>query len=135
MSHHAFTADPELPGVENRAASGAACCEAGVSLRLAAGEAEELAAMFKALGHPVRLQIVELLSRYAGQVCVCDVESQFDLSQPTISHHLKILRAAGLLAAEPRGLWVYYHLRPAAVERVRGLVDSLAAGCTGGRTE
>jgi ArsR family transcriptional regulator len=81
--------------------------------------------MFKALGHPVRLQIVELLSRFAGQACVCDVEDQFDLSQPTISHHLKILREAGLVVAEQRGLWVYYHLRPAALESLRLLLHSL----------
>jgi ArsR family transcriptional regulator len=96
-----------------------------VNLRLPTEEAEALAGMFKALGHPVRLQIVELLSRHAGQVCVCDVEELFDLSQPTISHHLKILRAAGLVAAEQRGLWVYYFLRPEAVAQARALVNSL----------
>ena len=81
--------------------------------------------MFKALGHPVRLQIVELLSRFAGQACVCDVEGQFELSQPTISHHLKILREAGLIDAEHRGLWAFYYLRPAAVDKLRTLLDGL----------
>lgn len=103
-------------------AQASACCTPALSLRLSPGEANELAAMFKALGHPVRLQIVELLSRYAGQVCVCDIESQFDLSQPTISHHLKILREAGLVDAEQRGLWVYYFLHTSAVERLRSLL-------------
>jgi len=103
----------------------AACCELPPTLRLTVDDAEELAAMFKALGHPVRLQIVDLLSRYAGQACVCDIESQFDLSQPTISHHLKILREAGLVAAEHRGLWVFYFLRPAAMDKLRGLLQSL----------
>jgi ArsR family transcriptional regulator len=103
-----------------------ACCDGGVNLRLQSEEAEELAGMFKALGHPVRLQIVALLGRYAGQVCVCDVEGQFDLSQPTISHHLKILREAGLVAAEQRGLWVYYYLQPAATEKLRLLLGGLA---------
>ena len=81
--------------------------------------------MFKALGHPVRLQIVDLLSRYAGQACVCDIESQFALSQPTISHHLKILREAGLVAAEHRGLWAFYFLRPAAMDKLRSLLGGL----------
>jgi ArsR family transcriptional regulator len=102
-----------------------ACCSLPPSLRLASAEAEQLAAMFKALGHPVRLQMVELLSRYGGQVCVCDVENQFDLSQPTISHHLKILREAGLVAAEQRGLWVYYFVQPAALAQLRGVLGSL----------
>jgi ArsR family transcriptional regulator len=73
--------------------------------------ASRLAVVFKALGHPVRIQIIDLLSRYGGQVCVCEIERQFELSQPTISHHLKVLRDAGLLSAEKRGLWVYYDLR------------------------
>jgi ArsR family transcriptional regulator len=112
--------------VEDGAQAGPACC--GVlppTLRLSPEEADELAAMFKALGHPVRLQIVDTLSRYAGQVCVCDIEGQFDLSQPTISHHLKILRQAGLVAAEQRGLWAYYYLRPAATCKLRSLLQSL----------
>lgn len=102
-----------------------ACCALPPSLRLSSTEADELAGMFKALGHPVRLQIVDLLSRFAGQVCVCDLESQFELSQPTISHHLKILREAGLVAAEQRGLWVYYYLRPAAVTRLGALLQGV----------
>ncbi len=101
------------------------CCAMPPSLRLPTNEADELAAMFKALGHPVRLQIVELLSRFGGQACVCDVEAQFSLSQPTISHHLKILREAGLVAADQRGLWVYYHVNPTAVEQLWLLLDTL----------
>jgi ArsR family transcriptional regulator len=103
-----------------------ACCSLPPSLRLAPHEAEQLATMFKALGHPVRLQIIELLSRYGGQVCVCDVEGQFDLSQPTISHHLKILRAAGLVAAEQRGLWVYYYIQPSSLEQLRGVLGAMS---------
>ena len=114
-----------LPLQGNSQANSACCCELPPALRLAPDDAEELAAMFKALGHPVRLQIVDLLSRYAGQACVCDIESQFDLSQPTISHHLKILREAGLVAAEHRGLWVFYFLRPAAMDKLRGLLQGL----------
>lgn len=114
-----------LPLAGDAQESATCCCELPPTLRLAADEAEELAAMFKALGHPVRLQIVDLLSRYAGQACVCDIEGQFDLSQPTISHHLKILRQTGLVSAEQRGQWAYYYLRPAAVDKLRSLLQSL----------
>lgn len=103
----------------------AACCSLPPSLRLAPEEAQRLAAIFKALGHPVRLQIVELLSRFGGQVCVCDLESQFDLSQPTISHHLKILREAGLVASEQRGLWAFYVVQPAAMAQIRSVLISM----------
>lgn len=100
-----------------------ACCELPPSLRYSTEDAERISAMFKALGHPVRLQIVDLLSRFAGQVCVCDVESQFTLSQPTISHHLKILREAGLVDWEQRGLWAYYFVRPAGIQALATLME------------
>ena len=60
-----------------------------------------------------------MLSRYGGQACVCDVENLFDLSQPTISHHLKVLRKAGLIDSEQRGLWRYYFVRPAALRELQ----------------
>ncbi len=82
--------------------------------------------MLKALAHPVRLQIVGLLQRQAGQVCVCDIEANFDLSQPTISHHLKVLRQAGIVAGEQRGVWIYYHTRPEAMAVLRNLIGALA---------
>ncbi len=126
MPEQLFTPDPAIPMLDDLQAAPAACCSLPPSLRLSPAQAEDLAAMFKALGHPVRLQIVDLLSRFGGQVCVCDVEGQFDLSQPTISHHLKILREAGLVAAEQRGLWIYYHLRPAATEQLHALVGALS---------
>ena len=102
---------------------GAACCEPAAALRFNVEQAERLAALFKAICHPVRLQIVDLLSRYSGQVCVCDIEGQFNLTQPTISHHLKVLREAGLVGAEQRGLWAYYFVRKGAVEEMRMLTD------------
>src|SRR2546423_8039466 len=74
---------------------------------------EELAARFKALADPTRVAIVNRLAA-ADEVCVCDLNSAFALSQPTISHHLKILREAGLLAAQRRGTWAYYQLVPGA---------------------
>lgn len=100
------------------------CCEPAAALRLSEAQAGQLAMALKALGHPVRVQIVDLLSRHAGRVCVCDIERQFRLSQPTISHHLKTLREAGIVGAEQRGLWTYYYVRGDAV---RGLAEVIAA--------
>jgi ArsR family transcriptional regulator, arsenate/arsenite/antimonite-responsive transcriptional repressor len=83
-----------------------------------------LAQVFKALGDPVRLRLVSMIgAREGGEVCVCDLTSAFDLSQPTISHHLKVLREAGLIDSERRGTWVYYRLVPAALERMAGLLS------------
>ncbi|MGL4649324.1 MAG: ArsR/SmtB family transcription factor [Caldilineaceae bacterium] len=101
------------------------CCALPPSLRLSNGEAELLAGLCKALSHPVRMQMVELLSRYGGQMCVCDIEGQFSLSQPTISHHLKLLREAGLVRAEQRGLWSYYTLRADRLAPLQGLLAQL----------
>jgi ArsR family transcriptional regulator len=85
--------------------------------------AASLAQVFKALGDPVRLRLVSLIgTREGGEVCVCDLTSAFDLSQPTISHHLKVLREAGLIESERRGTWVYYRLVPAALERMATLL-------------
>jgi len=80
--------------------------------------AEELAATFKALSDPTR---VAILNRLAGaeEACVCDLTAAFDLSQPTISHHLRVLREVGLVVTEARGTWAYYRLVPEAIERLR----------------
>lgn len=83
-----------------------------------------LAQVFKALGDPVRLRLVSLIgARQGGEVCVCDLTSAFALTQPTISHHLKVLRKAGLIDSERRGTWVYYRLVPAALERMAELLS------------
>jgi ArsR family transcriptional regulator len=102
------------------------CCAPATALRWTTDQAEGLAGLLKALAHPVRLQIFELLNRLGGQVCVCDVEANFDLSQPTISHHLKVLRQAGLIESEPRGVWIYYHTRSEALAQLRGVLTGLA---------
>jgi ArsR family transcriptional regulator len=82
-----------------------------------------LAQVFRALGDPVRLRLVSLIGAHeGGEVCVCDLTTAFDLSQPTISHHLKVLREAGIIASERRGTWVYYRLVPAALERMAALL-------------
>src|SRR5436190_22857967 len=85
--------------------------------------AEELAARFKALADPTRVAIVNRLSG-AAEVCVCDLNEAFDLSQPTISHHLRILREAGLVDVTRRGTWAYYRLVPEAVDALRGALGA-----------
>jgi ArsR family transcriptional regulator len=87
-----------------------------------------LAQVFKALGDPVRLRLVSLIGAHqGGEVCVCDLTEAFDLTQPTISHHLKVLREAGILTSERRGTWVYYRLQPAALERMAALLTAPAS--------
>lgn len=93
-----------------------ACTSLLVGEPLQAGPAVELARMFRALGDPVRLRILSIVASHAhGEACVCDISSAFDLTQPTISHHLKVLREAGLLDSERRGTWVYYRVIPDAL--------------------
>ncbi len=75
--------------------------------------------MFKALGDPVRLRLVSLIGAHqGGEVCVCDLTTAFELTQPTISHHLRVLREAGIIDSERRGTWVYYRLVPEALTRM-----------------
>ena len=79
-------------------------------------EAVEVASMFKALSDPVRLRLLALIACHdGGEACVCDLTGAFEVSAPTISHHLKVLREAGLITAERRGTWIYYRLEPAAL--------------------
>ena len=81
--------------------------------------AVDLAATFKALADPTRVAIVNRLA--AAECCVCDLTAAFDLSQPTVSHHLRVLRDAGLVEAERRGTWAFYRLAPGAVDRLQGV--------------
>ncbi|WP_280445637.1 ArsR/SmtB family transcription factor [Nocardia brasiliensis] len=96
-------------------------CEATPVSRqpLAAAAAIELAAQFKALADPVRLRVLSAIaSRAGGEACVCDVSEGIDVTQPTISHHLKVLREAGLLTSERRASWVYYRVVPQALHHL-----------------
>jgi ArsR family transcriptional regulator len=80
-------------------------------------QATDLAAVFKALGDPVRLRLLSLIASHAGgEACVCDISPVVDVSQPTVSHHLKVLRAAGLLESERRASWVFYRVIPGALD-------------------
>lgn len=96
------------------------CCSPGVP-PMPRASAERIAGLFKALGDPARVEIVNRLS-LADEVCVCDFTSVLGLSQPTVSHHLRILREAGLVDVERRGTWAYYRIRKDAIDQLRGLI-------------
>jgi ArsR family transcriptional regulator len=98
--------------------AGEPCCEPVAYPDVERAEAVRMAAVAKALGDPVRLQLVDVLRKHAGKVCVCELVPLFDLSQPTVSHHLKVLRDAGLIDSERRGLWAYYYVVPDALEEL-----------------
>jgi ArsR family transcriptional regulator, arsenate/arsenite/antimonite-responsive transcriptional repressor len=98
--------------------AGEPCCEPVVYPDIERGHAERMAAVAKALGDPVRMQLVDVLRKHAGKVCVCELVPLFNLSQPTVSHHLKVLRDAGLVGSERRGLWAYYYVEPEALEEL-----------------
>ncbi len=88
-------------------------------------QADAFAPMFKALGDPVRLRLLSMIaSARGGEVCVCDLTGAFHLTGPTISHHLKVLREAGLVDSDRRGTWVYYRLIPAALTVMTTLLDA-----------
>jgi ArsR family transcriptional regulator len=97
---------------------GERCCEPVVYPDVQRQEAERVAQIAKALADPVRVQLVDVLQKHAGKVCVCELVPLFDLSQPTVSHHLKVLRDAGLVESERRGLWAYYYVIPEALKEL-----------------
>lgn len=113
---HINTADPTIQIVE----TGEGCC---TSSTMSDHEAEHFASLFKAISHPVRVKMLDIIHRADTEICVCDVEACFDLTQPTISHHLKILRDAGLIESEQRGLWVYHRIRPDTFATVQGFLE------------
>lgn len=92
---------------------------------LGANAAAEAAGMLKALSDPVRLRLLSVVASHAGgEACVCDISTDITVSQPTVSHHLKVLRNAGLLASERRGSWVYYRVVPEALQRLSTLLEA-----------
>lgn len=99
------------------------CCGLAVS-SLGDAQAEGVAAMFKALGDPVRLKLAAQIAA-VDEACVCDLTPQFSQSDSTISHHLKVLRDAGLVDSQRRGTWVYYRIRPSALAVLRRVLSSL----------
>jgi ArsR family transcriptional regulator, arsenate/arsenite/antimonite-responsive transcriptional repressor len=98
---------------------------------LSQAQAEQIAPLLKALADPVRLRLISLVASHpGGEACVCDLGGAFDLSQPTISHHLKVLHEVGLLAREKRGVWVYYRARTEALASLAALIGSPAPAAT-----
>ena len=112
-----MTVDLELSPKTKRAA-GERCCDPVVYPDVERGQAVRLAAVAKALGDPVRLQLVDVLRKHAGKVCVCELVPLFDLAQPTVSHHLKVLRDVGIVGSERVGLWAYYFVIPDALKEL-----------------
>lgn len=115
-----------------RGIDGDACCTPRVRPSVAADDAARLARVAKALGDPIRLQIIDVLRRHGGTVCVCEITPLFDVGQPTVSHHLRVLRDAGLVASERRGQWAYYTVTPGSLDAFGAWVTAGAAGATGG---
>lgn len=104
-----------------------ACCSPLTKAPLSAVQAESIAPLLKALADPVRLRLLSLVAAHeAGEACVCDLGDAFDLSQPTISHHLKVLHEVGLLDRTKRGVWVYYRVRKEALGDLVALLGGAA---------
>ncbi|HEY2272445.1 MAG TPA: metalloregulator ArsR/SmtB family transcription factor [Jatrophihabitantaceae bacterium] len=104
-----------------------ACCSPLAREPLSQQAAEQVAPLLKALADPVRLRLMSLVASHQdGEACICDLNPAFDLSQPTISHHLKVLHEVGLLDREKRGVWVYYRVRPDALSALGTLIGSTA---------
>ena len=112
-----MSVDLELAPKQKRPA-GEPCCEPVAYPAIDRGHAERVATVAKALGDPIRVQLVDVLRRHAGRVCVCELVPLFELSQPTVSHHLKVLREAGIVASERRGLWAYYYVNPETLKEL-----------------
>ncbi len=112
---------------------GLECCVPLAREPITADQAAGVAPMLKAIAEPARLRLLSLiLSHEGGEACVCDLLPYFDLSQPTISHHLKVLHDTGLLHREKRGTWVYYIARPEAMEALASLFTAAPAAALSG---
>lgn len=104
-----------------------ACCTPGLEVRLGSAAIQRLSEDLVLLSHPIRIQILDLLAQSDGHVCVCDLESALPVKQPTVSHHLKLLREAGLIDCERRGLWAYYFVKREAMAALRARVSAQLA--------
>ena len=109
---------------ETPVADAVPCCPPMATTRIPAESAATLAQAFKALGDPIRLQLMSMIaSAEGGEACVCDLTPAFEISGPTISHHLRVLREAGLVDAERRASWVYYRARPGLMRQLAALLS------------
>jgi ArsR family transcriptional regulator, arsenate/arsenite/antimonite-responsive transcriptional repressor len=111
------------------------CCTDGLTPALSVDQAEEFTADLEILAHPIRLRLLAVLAGSADPVCVCDLEASVPVKQPTVSHHLKLLRAAGLVDSEKRGLWAYYRVRRDELERLRRRITGGLHRLNGGDDE
>jgi ArsR family transcriptional regulator len=100
----------------------AGCCAEALPVRLSAEAAQHFSDDLQVLAHPIRMQILDILGRSASQVCVCDLEAALPVKQPTVSHHLRLLREAGLIDCERRGLWAYYFVQREALAALRARI-------------
>jgi ArsR family transcriptional regulator, arsenate/arsenite/antimonite-responsive transcriptional repressor len=103
---------------------GEPCCEPVVYPDVERAQATRMAQVAKALGDPIRVQLVDVLRKHAGKVCVCELTPLFKISQPTVSHHLKVLHEAGIVDSERQGLWAYYYVNPEALEELSAWLSS-----------
>ncbi len=106
-----------------------ACCPPVTRAVIGDEEASQLAVLLKAIADPVRIKLISLIASHeGGEACVCDLNDAFELSQPTISHHLKILLDAGLVTREKRGVWAYYKVVPEALDACASMLSVTEAG-------
>jgi ArsR family transcriptional regulator len=133
-----FNQEPEIQGQAGcgdcspQAAGGVECCAPLACEPLPEAGAQELALLFKAVADPVRLRLLSLIACHeGGESCVCDLTAAFDMTAPSISYHLRILREAGLISAERRGTWVYYRVEPAVMARMSAVLVPQPAALTG----
>ena len=129
--HRRVSNSPELPFLD--AGDALACCTPLSHEPMSEEQADQVARLLKAIADPVRLRLMSIvLSHEGGEACVCDLTPAFDLSQPTISHHLKVLHEAGLLNREKRGVWVYYQARPEAMQAMTSLFATVGGAVPAG---
>ena len=108
--------------------NGDVCCPPLACEPLSAAGADEMAALFKAVADPVRLRLLSLIACHpGGESCVCDLTPEFDMTAPSVSYHLKVLREAGLITSDRRATWVYYRVVPQAMARMSAVLELPAA--------
>lgn len=119
---------PYHPGMSTKLRPIACCVTPEPPVASTAAEQTQLLAIFKALSDPTRLHVFRLIAAQHAPLCACDVVDRFDVTQPTISHHLKVLREAGLITVSRRGVWAYYGVEPRGLALLQTSVDRLTPG-------
>jgi ArsR family transcriptional regulator len=119
-----MTRTTTAPKVREERRRGERCCVPSARPVVRTAEAERLTGDLATLAHPIRLQLLDVLLRNEGRVCVCDLEAAVPVKQPTVSHHLRLLREAGLVTSERDGLWAYYRVRRDALAALRERIAS-----------